>query len=413
MYKLNFEYFIANRLVKSGSHKNTVSSPIIKIAILAIAISIAMMIISISTGIGLQQKIRQKIASFNGHIQISNYDENQSQVNVNPIDIRLLSKEQIKKNTTIENVFCTASKAGIIRTEKFTEGIIFKGLEADFDWKNYQEYLVEGHVPHFSKEDINQVLISKYLADRLELKVGSTFNTFFMKENGKLPAVRKFKVSGIYNSGFNDFDSSYLLGNIQHVQRINKWNQNQIGTYEVYLKDFEKLQESNQMLYKNIPPTFNSVSIQDRYYTIFEWLKLFDFNILVIIGLMIFVSVVNIVVALLVLILEKTQLIGLLKSMGASNWSIRKIFIYNASHLIIKGLIIGNVFAFVLLLLQKKFGLLKLPPENYYVNEAPVAFNWLPLIGVNFLTLTISIILLLVPSYLVSKIQPIKAIKFD
>lgn len=410
---MNLEYFIAKRLIASKSYKSSVSSPIIKIAILAIALSILMMIMSVATGIGLQQKIREKISAFNGHVIVSNFDDNQSQVTVEPIDSRLLPVSQLKKNSFITHMQPIITKGALIRTETDVEGIVFKGVDASYQWKNLSEFLVKGKIPTYKEGDINEVLISQFLANRLKLKVGSSFNTFFMKTQGKLPSMRKFKIAGIYNSGFQEFDSSYIIGNMEHLQRINKWQPSQIGAYEIFIDDFSNLNQRAEEIYKTIPPTFNSTSISEKYFSVFEWLKLFDFNILVILIIMIGVATINMVVALLVLILERTQLIGMLKALGASNWSVRKIFLYNAAHLISRGLLWGNGIALLLLIIQKKFEIIKLNPESYYVSSAPVDINLLHILLLNVGTILICVLVLLIPSYLITKISPIKALKFD
>ena len=410
---MNLEYFIAKRLIVSKSYKSSVSSPIIKIAILAIALSILMMVISVATGIGLQEKIREKISAFNGHVVVSNFDDNQSQVTAEPIDSRLLSITQLKKNAFITHVQPIITKGALIRTETEVEGIIFKGVDATYKWTNLQEFLIEGKIPNFKQGDINQVLISQFLANRLKLKVGSSFPAFFMKAQGKMPSVRKFKIAGIYNSGFQDFDSSYIIGNMEHLQRINKWKSNQFGAYEIFIDDFTKLETRAEEIYKTIPPTFNSTSIAEKYFSVFEWLKIFDTNIILIIVIMIIVAVTNVVVSLLVLIIERTQLIGMLKALGANDWSVRKIFLYNSFHLISRGLLWGNGIAILLLVLQKKFEIIKLNPESYYVSSAPVAINLFHILILNVGTILICILVLLIPSYLITKIAPIKALKFD
>lgn len=371
------------------------------------------MVMSVATGVGLQQKIREKISAFNGHVIVSNFDDNQSQVTAEPIDSRLLPISQLKKNSFITHVQPIITKGALIRTETDVEGIIFKGVDASYQWNNLKEFLVEGKIPTYKEGDINEVLISQFLANRLKLKVGSSFNTFFMKAQGKLPSVRKFKISGIYNSGFQEFDASYIIGNIQHLQRINKWQSNQIGAYEIFIDDFTKLEERAEAIYKTIPPTFNSNSISEKYFSVFEWLKIFDTNIILIIIIMIIVAVTNVVVSLLVLIIERTQLIGMLKALGASNWSVRKIFLYNSFYLISRGLLWGNGIAILLLLLQKNFEIIKLNPESYYVSSAPVDINLLHILLLNVGTIVICVLVLLIPSYLITKIAPIKALKFD
>lgn len=411
---MNLEYFIAKRLISVENRKSTISTPIIKIAIAAIAIGMIMMIVSVATGIGLQQKIREKVAAFNGHIIISNYDDNQSQVSVEPISLNQRFYPKFNSIEGINHIQAVASKAGIIRTAAAFEGIIFKGVGKEYQWKNVSEYLVAGKLPDVSHDLNSQVLLSKFLADRLNLKVGDNFNTFFMKDkSNQLPNLRVFQVTGIYNSGFQEFDSAYIIGDIRHVQRINKWQPNQVGAFEVFIDDFTKIKEIGEEVYSETNSTLDTKTIVEKYYYIFEWLQLFDFNILTILIIMIVVATINMVVALLVLILERTQMIGILKALGADNWSVRKIFLYNAFYLIIRGLFWGNLIGIGLILIQQYLGIVKLNPENYYVSVAPVDLNWLYLLGLNLGTILICLLVLLIPSYIITKISPVKAIRFD
>jgi lipoprotein-releasing system permease protein len=411
---LNLEYFIAKRLITAKDYKSSISAPIIKIAISAIAIGIIMMLVSVATGIGLQQKIREKVSAFNGQVIISNYDNNQSEVTISPISIKQDFYPKFTSVPEVNHIQAIASKAGIIRTEAAFEGIIFKGVGADYDWNNIKEYLVDGKLPDFSKAINEEVLLSRFLADRLNLKVGDEFNTFFMKEDqNKLPNVRRFKIAGIFNSGFQDFDATYIIGDIRHIQRINKWAPDQVGAFEVFLKDFGKIKTTGEEIYQQTSSTLDTKTIIEKYSYIFDWLELFDFNIVVILGIMIIVATINMVVALLVLILERTQMIGILKALGANNWVIRKIFLYNALYLILRGLFWGNLIGISLLLIQQHFGIVQLNPENYYVNQAPVYLNWGYVLLLNLLTITVCFLVLLIPSYIITKISPVKAIRFD
>ena len=411
---MNLEYFIAKRLITARDHKSSISAPIIKIAIAAIAIGMIMMIISVATGIGLQQKIRQKVAAFNGHIIITNYDENQSQLSLTPISTHQDFYPKFKNVEGINLVQAVATKSGIIRTETAFEGIIFKGVGKEYRWNNLQEYLVSGKLPNLNNQLNDEVLISQFLANRLNLKVGDKFNTFFMKEDtNQKPNLRVFRITGIFNSGFQEFDSTYIIGDIRHIQRINKWESDQVGAFEVFVDDFNAIQEKGQEVYEKTGSTLDTQTIVEKYYYIFEWLKLFDFNIIVILVIMIAVATINMVVALLVLILERTQMIGILKSMGANNWTVRKIFLYNAFYLISKGLFWGNLIGVGMLLIQQNFGVIKLNPENYYVNEAPVFIDFGTIFLLNIGTVLICLLILLIPSYIITKISPIKAIRFD
>ncbi|UUF15036.1 MULTISPECIES: ABC transporter permease [Flavobacterium] len=411
---MNLEYFIAKRLITAKDYKSSISAPIIKIAISAIAIGIIMMMVSVATGIGLQQKIREKVSAFNGQIIISNYDNNNSEITLIPISKKQDFYPNFKSVPEVSHIQAVASKAGIIRTENAFEGIVFKGVGADYNWNNIKEYLVEGKLPDFSKTLNEEVIISRFLADRLNLKLGDSFNTFFIKEEqGKLPNSRRFKITGIFSSGFQDFDATYIIGDIRHIQRINKWTPDQVGAFEVFVKDFTTIKETGNQIYEQISSNLDTKTITEKYSYIFDWLQLFDFNIIVILVIMILVATINMVVALLVLILERTQMIGILKALGANNWTVRKVFLYNAFYLIVRGLFWGNLIGITLLLIQQQFGIIHLNPENYYVNQAPVYLNWGYIVLLNLLTITVCFLVLLIPSYIITKISPVKAIRFD
>ena len=412
--RLNLQHFIARRLINAKGHKSSISAPIIKIAIAAVAIGMLMMIVSVSAGMGLQQKIREKVSAFNGHVSIANYDDNQSEVSVNSIDINQSFYPKFKNIQGISHVQAVASKAGIIRTAEAFEGIIFKGVGTDYQWKNIQEYIVVGKKPNLSDGLNSEVIISQYLAGRLKLKLGDTFNTFFMKDqNNQRPNLRVFTIVGIFNSGLKEFDGTYIIGDIRHVQRINKWKASQVGSFEVFVDDFTKIDQKTEEIYGEIGSTLDTVSITQKYSFIFEWLKLFDFNIILIIGIMILVATINMAVALLVLILERTRMIGILKALGGNNAFIRKIFLYNAFYLIVRGLFWGNLIGIALILIQQYTGIITLNPENYYVNQAPVIINWWLIGALNLGTLAVCLLVLLVPSYIITKISPVQAIRFS
>lgn len=411
---MNTAYFIAKKLTTTIKDKSSISRPIIKIAMVAIAIGIIMMVVSVATGIGFQQKIREKVSSFNGHIIISHFDDNVSEVSKTPISTNQDFYPTFSAIDGIKHIQAIASKAGIIRTEKAVEGIIFKGVGTDFDWKNIEEYLIEGRLPKFGKSVSEEILISEYLANRLQVRLDDRCTTYFLKENeGGKYNIRVFVIVGIYKSGFQEFDNTHVLGDIQHVQKINKWTADQIGHFEVFIDDFSQLQSKGEEVYEYTGFSLNSRTIEEKYAFIFEWLKLLDVNIVIILVIMVLVSAINMVVVLLVLILEKTQMIGMLKALGADNWLIRKVFLYHALHIISKGLLWGNLLAIALILLQQNFEIITLNPENYHVTVAPIVFNPLHILLINLGTVAISLLVLMVPSYLITKISPVKAIKFD
>ncbi|MCY2687497.1 ABC transporter permease [Salinimicrobium sp. TH3] len=411
---MNLEFFIAKRLISSKQHKSSISAPIIKIAIVAIALGVIMMLVAFATGIGLQQKIREKMSAFTGHITISSYDNNNSQVSLMPISTDQDFYPEFTGVDGVEHIQATAYLGGVIRTETDFEGIIVKGVGTDFNWEYFEDFLVEGEMPDVSGSLNDEVLISKYTANRLGLEVGDKAITYFLRdESSRTPLTRAFEVKGIYNSGFQEFDELYMLGDIRHVQRINRWEKDQVGNFEVFLEDFSQLEEKGQEIYENTGSFLDTRTIKQQYYSIFEWLSLFDFNIALIIGIMILVAGINMITALLVLILERTQMIGIMKALGSSDWIIRKIFLYNAGYLILLGLFWGNLIGLGLLFAQKYLKLIPLNPETYYVTEAPVYLGWEYILGVNLGTLLLCMLMLLIPSFIITRISPVKAMKFD
>ena len=412
---MNLSYFIAKRLATSKKYKNSVSAPIIKIAIAAVAISVVMMLVSIATGLGLQQKIRDKITSFNGHVVISNFDNNQSEVTLEPISTQQNFYPKFTEVPEVTAVHPFATKAGVVRTDKSFEGIVFKGVDKNYQWNYLEDYLTEGKLPEYKAEGMtNEVIVSGYLANRLELKVGDKLDTYFLKNDGEgLPNVRAFTISGIYDSGFPQFDETFVIGDLKHIQRLNKWEKDEVGGFELFVNDFTKIDAIADKVYSHIPSALNSEPITTKYYNIFDWLKVFDLNIYIIVGLMILVAVINMIVALLVLILERTQMIGILKALGASNWSIRKIFVYNATYIVLIGLLIGNAIGLGLLLIQKYFGIITLDPTQYYVKVAPVYISPVYIILINVALIVLSYLIMLIPSILITKISPVKSIKFQ
>lgn len=410
---MNYELFIAKRIIAGKKYKNSISSPIIKIAITAIALGIIIMLIAVATGLGLQYKIRDKMAGFKGHVQIVNYDNNNSDVSTTPVDKNQDFYPKFDSISGIKNIQVFANKGGILRTETDFEGIIFKGVSTDYDWTFFEEYLLEGKVPDFKQPRTKEVLLSQTVVNRLNLKLNDTILATFLKtENSKLPSNRRYIISGIYNSGFAQFDKSFMIGDIREVQSLNKWTENEVGGFEVLLDNFDEIDQKGNEIYKEIGITLNKKTIIEAYPNVFEWIKLFDNNVWFIIAIMIVIAGINMITALLVLILERVQMIGILKALGSSNTSIRKIFLYNASYLILKGLFWGNVIGLSLIFIQHYFKVITLNPETYYVTTMPVYISFTAIILLNIGTLFLCFLMLIIPSYIITKIEPSKSIKF-
>ncbi|MGB6153785.1 MAG: FtsX-like permease family protein [Pricia sp.] len=422
---MNFEYFLAKRLIKGAAHKVSISAPIIKIAIAAIALGVIMMLVALSTGVGLKYKIREKVAAFNGHIQISNYDNNASDVSVLPVSLDQEFYPEFKSVEGIANIQAVASKGGIIRTENTFEGVIAKGVGSDYNWSVFEEYLVAGRLPDYSGKLNEEVLMSRLMANRLQLKTGDSFFSFFLKDDNvydddtdvdklQLPNQRKFTITGLYDSGFEEFDGLYLFTDIRHIQRMNNWDTDQVGNFEVFLDSFDDIDAKSKEIYGKTLSSLDTQTIIDKYYKIFEWISLFDFNIILIIGIVIIVSGFNMITALLVLILERTQMIGILKALGSANWSIRKTFLYNAAYLIGIGLFWGNLIGLGAIFVQDRFKVVKFPnPQEYYIDYVPVHIDGVTVLLLNIGVLVLCLMMLLLPSYIITKITPVKAIKFE
>ena len=410
---MNLEYFIAKRLSSGTSYKSSASSTIIKIAIVAIAIGMVMMLISIATGLGLQREIRQKVSAFSGDIVVSNFDGNNSEETTNPVSIQQEFYPDFKAVPEVTHVQAITVKAGVIRTAATFEGVIYKGLGDDYDWSRIEQYIVEGRKPVLTGTLNNETIFSTYLANRLGFKVGDkAIIQFINKENTRF-RPRSLEIVGLYESAYQEFDKVYIMGDRRHLTRINNWEKDEVGAFEVFVDDFDNLEALNNKVYENSGPTLRSISVIQSNYNIFEWIKLFDFNIILIIVIMILIAGINMIVALLVLVLERTRMIGVLKALGASNWSVRKIFIYNAMYLIGVGLFWGNLIGLGILYAQKIFGFVTLDPSTYYVSEAPVLIDFWHVLFLNIGVFTVCVIILLIPSYIITKISPIKAIRFD
>lgn len=413
---MNLEYFIAKRIHFQQGKKN-VSRPAVRIATIGIAMGLAVMLISVAVVIGFKNEIRNKTIGFGGHIQITNFDNNNTYA-MNPIR---MDKSLIKKIESIDGVRHVerfATKPGIIKTDTEFQGIVIKGIDAGFDWDFFKTNLVEGRIIDVSKNSAsNEVVLSKYLANLLGLKLGDSFFTYFIQDQVR---ARKFKIVGIYSTNFIEYDKLFLLADMRQVQALNDWDSTSFSGLEVLISDFDRIDELGDAVYD---ATANKFSKEGNAYStqtikqinpqIFSWLDLLDMNVWVILFLMLAVAGFNMISGLLILILERTNMIGILKSMGATNWSVRKIFLYHSFFLIGKGILWGNVIGLSLCAIQYYTGIVPLDPEAYYVATVPITFNWLYIVLLNIGTLLASIMMMIGPSYLITKIDPAKIIRYE
>jgi len=413
---LNLEYFIAKRIHFQQGKKN-VSRPAVRIATIGIALGLAVMLISIAVVVGFKEQIRNKTIGFGGHIQITNFDNNNT-YEMNPIKADNALIKKIYSLEGIKHVQRFATKPGIIKTDKEFQGIVIKGIDKGFDWNFFKANMVEGKIIDVSGDaPSNQVVISKYLTNLLGLKLGDSFYTYFIQDRVR---ARKFKIVGIYSTNFIEYDKLFLLADMRQVQALNDWSPDSFSGLEVLITDFNHIDEVGDAVYGITANRFNkegsaysTQTIKQLNPQIFSWLDLLDMNVWVILILMLAVAGFNMISGLLILILERTNMIGILKSIGATDWSVRKIFLYHSFFLIGKGMLWGNVIGLSLCAIQYFTGIVPLDPEAYYVATVPITFNWLYIVLLNVGTLAASLLMMIGPSYLITKITPAKIIRYE
>ena len=369
------------------------------------------MLLAVASGKGLQTEIRNKTAAFSGHITITNYDQNSSYEPI-PIPSNESYVEQLAEMEDVEYFQPFATKAGVLRTAESFDGVVLKGVDSTYNWTFFNDKLIRGHIPDLIEEP-RAILISEYTANRLEVDTGARVIMSFIQKPPASPRNLPFKVVGIYNSGYEDFDKVYALGDIKHIRSLNKWDDHLIGGFEVFLKDYNQLETAAVEINKII--SFNTIArtVEQNYAHIFDWLNLFDLNIAIVLIIMAVVSAVNMITVLLIMILERTRMIGILKALGASSALIQRIFIRQALHLILRGLVIGNAIGIGIMALQKYTGIIQLDEATYYVSEAPIQFLPLYIFGINMGTLLICWMIILIPARIITKIKPARAIRFD
>ncbi|RFZ86100.1 ABC transporter permease [Mucilaginibacter terrenus] len=402
---MSFARFISSRITLKS--KRTFSKLIVRIAIIGIMLGLGVMILSIAVIRGFKQEIREKVRGFAGDIQIIKSDLNNSYENssfIPPPD--MLSR--LKGNTHIRGINAFATKPGIIKANDEIEGVVMKGVDSTYDWAYIRKVLVAGKVIDF-KDATEQIMISQKMADRLKLKVGDALLMYFVQDP---PRKRKFKISGIFSIGVDEVDKTFVIGKLDLVRRLNDWTKGEVGGYEVRTDDFDKITVTADWIDVKLPIILKSHTLIENYPTIFEWLGLLDVNTVVMLVLMTAVAVINMISALLIMILERTGMIGMFKAMGARNWTIQKIFLYNAAYLIGFGLLLGNTLGVGLGLFQQATHFFKLDPGSYYMSFVPIKFVWTDVILLNIGTLFVCLLVLIIPSMLVTKISPVKAIRF-
>lgn len=405
---MNTELFVANRLLKSSSKK--ITKPILLIAICGIALGICVMIVSVAIVTGFKSEITNKVVGFGAHIRINSFTNNNSYEET-PISVDQKFITELRTNPCIKNIQSYATKAGIIKTKDEIQGIILKGIDKSYDPDFFSDKLIAGVLPNMNDSVRSlDVLISNNTASVLKLKKGDALVVYFIQQPSR---VRRFKICGIYQTGLEEFDSRFAFCDLRNIVALNDWKANEAGGFEITLKNFEDLVLVNEQVYKKTGYEFNTQTIVEQYPQIFNWLALQDVNVIIILFLMVLVSGINMISTLLIIILENNTLIAVMKTLGAANKSIRKIFLYVSAWIIGIGLLAGNVLGIGLCVLQKYFHFIKLPEESYYISYVPIQISLTDVVMINLGTFTVCLLILIIPSYIISRMVIAKSLRFD
>lgn len=419
--KMNLEFFLAKRIhfsKETGDNKR-VTPPVVRVAMAGIAIGLAVMIASVAIVVGFKKEVRNKVIGFGSHIQLSNFDSNISYEST-PIAVSDSLRNALLNTNGVQRIEVFATKPGIIKMETDFQGIVLKGVDVDFDTTFLKSHLVEGQMIHIDAVNrSDQILISRSTANTLQLGCGDSFNVVFYVDEQYIPA-RRFQIAGIYDTGFSDYDKIFAICDIKHIRRLNRWDDDMVSRVAIFVNDYSRIDELTDELHFSLFDQKDRMgniyfvrSIKQLHPEIFNWLNILDSNVVIILVLMIIVSGFTMISGLLIIILERISMIGVLKALGECNYSIRKIFLYVSFFLIVKGMFWGNIIGLSFCLLQKHFQWLKLDTETYYLNSVPIDLNWVSLVLINIGSLAVSMLMMIAPSYLITKIEPAKTMKFE
>jgi lipoprotein-releasing system permease protein len=413
---LDVGYFIAKRLSLGKESKRYVSRSIVRFASLSIALGLSVMIITVAVVTGFKNKISYKVFGFGSHIQVVNFDSNSSYETV-PITKNEKMAKEIAAIHDVKHVQSFATKPGIIKTQSEIQGIVMKGVDKDFDWSFFQENLVAGKIFEITDSTTNNILISKYIASLLKLKPGDDIAMYFVQEP---PRMRRLTIAGIYETGLEEFDKIFVISDIKHIQKLNNWKPGEITGYEIAVTSFKKIDAVHREIRDKVGLKLNPdgsglkvTNIKEKNPQIFDWINLQNMNVWIILALMLVVAGFNMVSGLLILILERTNMIGLLKSLGANNHLIANIFFYQSGFLILKGLIWGNIIGISICFLQYHFQFIKLDQSSYFLNSVPINLNILNIVLLNIGTAVLTFIMLTIPSLIISKVTPESTLRFN
>ncbi len=406
---MNLPYFISKRI--NATDKGSFSSTINMVAIASVALGIAIMVISFQVLGGFQNNIKDKIFSFSGHIQITKFSLNNS-FEEEPIMMSDERMEMLQTDSHVKHIQEYAHKPGLISINNENFGLLFKGVSNSFDTIAFNDYMVEGHFPNFDtdKKFSQEVILSQRMADRMQVGVGDRIVAYFIMDP---PRTRSLYITGIFSTGLDNFDEQTVIGDISLIRDLNNWLSNQVGGYEVFVNDINELEEADTAISNKISVGLLTDRVDRKFVQIFDWLALLTQNVFILIGLILIVACFNMVSVLFILIMERTHMIGSFKAFGATNKLIRRVFAYNGVKLVVKGLVIGNLIAITFGLVQYYFKVIPLEQSTYYMDHVPIDWNWWSTLGINVLTLVLVGLILTIPTAIISRISPVKAIRFD
>lgn len=417
---MNVNLYIARRIFLSKENRNQLSSRIVNIALFGIVLGLIVLILSVAIVVGYKSEVGRKVIGFSSHLQIVNLDSNQS-FETSPISQNQPFLSDLRKIDGIRHVQIFATKPGVIRANDEMQAVVLKGIGPDFDWSFFQENKVAGET--FEVRDTirsNKIWVSKKIADLLKLGLGDDLTMFFIHESETVPRQRKFQIAGIYQTSLEEFDRMFVLVDINHIRKLNNWSSDEVSGFEILVNDFNGLDDQERAVHQMLlrytspeSPVLQVVSIKEKYRSIFDWLNLLDMNVWVILTLMVLVAGFNMVSGLLVIILERTRMIGILKAMGARNWSIRKVFLYFSVMLVAKALVLGNILGIGICLLQQYTHFIKLDPASYYLEYVPIHLTILHVVLLNVGTIVATFLMLILPSYFITRVSPEKTIRFE
>ena len=402
--------FISGRLFSLS--KGSLSSTVIRLSVTSVALAVTVMLISLAVVVGFKNQIRDKVVGFVAPIHIQALDRNESYEEM-PFVMNGRLQQALEGTEGIRHYQGVANKAGMIKTDDEIQGVVMKGVGSDYDWSYFEKSLIAGELPQYTDDErSNDVMVSKLIADRMLLTAGDDVRVWFVDEDMKARG-RKFTVKGVFETGLSEFDERYVFCDIGQIRKLNHWEDDAVGLVEVWIDEVEHMDEVNSNLYFNIPGNLASYTARESNPQIFDWLALLDTNVWLILGLMFLVAGITVISMLLIIIIEKTSTIGLLKAMGASNGFVRKVFLRRSVRILLLGMLIGNIIGIGFCLLQQYTGLISLNPETYYLSAVPIELRWTTVIVLNLVCFVLWTLMLLIPTGIINRIRPSKSIRFD